>query len=777
LKKFIPPVILLLASAAIIWLFYGQAILSADNILFSDEGDAIKNYFSYAWHIAHDSSCVNFQGMNYPYGEHLIYADGHPALSNSLRMLSARFEFFNTHSIGVLNLIMVFSIFLTFITCYFLLREFDISTWISLLFSFGMALLAPQIFRMTGHFALSYSVAIPLAWLLAIKALKSPGNAIFGILLFLSCLLWMFIHAYLGIIVISFLSLLIIFEMIPVSGKKFHPGYLLLLAAVVLPVIIFYLSLILTDVHTGRTVNPSGFFFYNAEIDDVFIPHQGLFRELLDRLTGNIINQEWEARSYVGFSTTIILLASLIALITRHIVPKRTGRFVIYTTDRYLKLSLLSAFILLLFAMAFPFKQIPGMIEAFPVLKQFRATGRFTWPFFFTAMVFSAIFLQNLHKNLKVKNKKYISIFLILVVAALNIAEAIPYHSTTSKAIIKSPNHFRKDLLPDNYISALNAIKPDDFQAIVSLPFYYFGSESFSRPRNSEAVRTSMIISYHTGIPLVNAYLTRTSIAESKNIVQLISPDYYTKEIIADLPCLKPLLLVKSSADLTINEQDLLKKGALFYKDHELGLYSLSLGDLTRNSGRDIIDLFQQQRHTLTRRGKFYATDSSSLIFFTSYDDRPSAIRLEGEGAFSSIKRGENILAEFSPETFAEGKEYHLSVWMHNGVPDALNLWFRLIIGEYDERVGKWHSTVYFPEEAETIDGDWSLAEGVFQVRDARHKIRIITKGSQAEKAPFHADNLLIRESGTDVYRFDEPSQTLFYNNHRIRDGSGTPSL
>jgi len=105
---------------------------------------------------------------------------------------------------------------------------------------------------------------------------------------------------------------------------------------------------------------------------------------------------------------------------------------------------------------------------------------------------------------------------------------------------------------------------------------------------------------------------------------------------------------------------------------------------------------------------------------------------------------------------------------MYNAEPDALNLWFRFIIEEYDEVNNKWYTTTIFPEFAETINGDWSLVEGVFSVKDSKNRISIVTKGKKNSKASLHADDLLIWETGTDVYRPEENGRSLFYNNHRI---------
>ena len=116
---------------------------------------------------------------------------------------------------------------------------------------------------------------------------------------------------------------------------------------------------------------------------------------------------------------------------------------------------------------------------------------------------------------------------------------------------------------------------------------------------------------------------------------------------------------------------------------------------------------------------------------------------------------------------FESGKTYITSAWMYNGEKDALNLWFRFIVEEYDARNDKWHITTVFPEQSEVICGDWSLVELTFTVKDATNGIAIVSKGKDNSKAALYLDDLLIRESGAEIYRMQDDG--LFYNNHQIK--------
>lgn len=756
--------ILLVFASIFIFFFYGKVLVNPNGYFFNNSGDGIKNYFTYAHHIKNDSSALEFEGMNYPYGEHYLYTDCHPVLANALQVLSKPFPQLTDYSIGILNFLMILSIFLTFFVSYFLLLEFGIGRWISLVFAIGMTLLAPQIFRLGGHYALSYSVAIPLSWLLTMRLLKPNKHLKYFILLLINNLFWVFIHAYLGVILLFFqFAILLLFSL---SGNKmrtnFRKGFIALIP-VLAPLLFYYFFSMLTDTHAGRTDNPSGFFLYNAEFDDLFIPHHPPLRPLLNELTNNAINLKWEAWAYVGFAGVVIFITLLISLIVG--LFKRTAKEIskIYFNNKLLNISLLAAFVVLLFAFAFPFKQFPGLLDLLPFIKQFRATGRFDWPFYFAFMVFTASLLQTFIQ--RSPNKKWLLVLPALVLV-LNVVEGLPYHQGVSAKITKFKNTFLYTQLCDALRNSIEDINPENYQAIITLPFYYYGSESFSRPRNDEAMRASMTFSYHTGLPNICANLTRTSIPESKKIVQLVSPAFYHKAIQADLPNQKPFLIIRVPTKLTQYENLLLDKATLIKDFTGLTLYELSYADLFKNTASRYFDEFQNRLPELHQRQGFLVSDTSSYLFYNDFENKKSDKPFRGMGGFESIKKGKNTFAEFKPETFDPGKTYHFSIWMYNGMKDALNLWFQFLIEEWNPETDSWHTTTFFPDQSEVVYGDWSLVEGTFTVQSSKNRVYMVSKGKDNSKARLFADDLLVKEIDTDIFRIAK--DTLFYNNHHI---------
>ncbi len=768
----IPFAILCLLGIAFVFLFYGKILLNPEDYIFSASGDGLKNYYTFAYHIKHDSTYTEMEGMNYPYGENHLYTDCHPVLSNSLKFLSASFPFFEKHATGLLNLFMILSIFISFLVIYALFVELNFNRWYSIIFSFCIGLLAPQLFRLGGHLALSYSFAIPLSWLLILKCSKS-SRAYLYVLLFLNNIFWMFIHAYLGMIIISFLFSFLLFTLILDNNSKKRQlrRYIRLGSAIILPLVLFYAYVILTDTHSGRTDNPSGFFLYNAEIDDILIPHDKPFRPLLNQVSGGNIKLEWEARGYLGiinalfFVYTVIL--SMISIFYKRLRPLLSSFF----DNKRLNVSLLAATLVLLFALAIPFKQIPGLVEVFPVLKQFRATGRFVWPFYFVFSVFAAhVFQEKILLYQSSCKEKVRALVFLLLYACLGIYEGYYYHAPGSESITRSKNLFMKDHLPEPFRQSIKSTDPGDYQAIISMPFFYQGSESFSRPRQDEAVRNTLLFSYHTGIPTVCANLTRTSVEESKRIVQIVSPNYYPKRITNDLPGKKPFLIVKTGDRFTNYEQAILEKADALSDHGNFALLRITYEDLFSDDAPAVIEAYQQKLPHLARQDAFYVTEPSSVLYYHSFEESPSDKSFRGKGSRTAIKKGKNTFAEFAPNTFEAGKEYDLSIWMHNGEQDALNLWFRLIVEEYDAEKDHWYSTTFFPEQAEVINGNWSLVEGTFSVHHPKNSIYIVSKGKENSRAGLHVDDILVKEKGVDVYRMEKDG-VLFFNNHRVMFG------
>ncbi|MBK7101720.1 MAG: hypothetical protein IPH63_08045 [Flavobacteriales bacterium] len=75
------------ACALLLFIFYRSVLLSPNAVLSTQSGDGLKNYYTLVQHAHGSGNFWNMNGMNHPYGEHVVYTDGHPWLSAALRSL------------------------------------------------------------------------------------------------------------------------------------------------------------------------------------------------------------------------------------------------------------------------------------------------------------------------------------------------------------------------------------------------------------------------------------------------------------------------------------------------------------------------------------------------------------------------------------------------------------------------------------------------------------------------------------------------------------------
>ncbi|MBK9190509.1 MAG: hypothetical protein IPM77_02855 [Crocinitomicaceae bacterium] len=253
---------------AVLFYFYSEVILAPNQYIFSQGGDGIKNYYAYLFHAKYDAGFWNFGGMNYPYYEHIVYTDGHPLLSWLIGVFGL-----TEHGIGILNLLMLFSFPIAAFFLYKILIHYKVKPAWAVLASVAIAFLSPQVFRMTGHFSLSYVFAIPALWWLMIKCIN--GNKIkWSIVILLYMLLFFFTHPYLGMI-LCFFSLF--FWMIKTISDRseWKVNLLSVFLQVFFPILIFQLLVMMTDTHENRLGEPAGFFDFYASWKSVFVPHDG----------------------------------------------------------------------------------------------------------------------------------------------------------------------------------------------------------------------------------------------------------------------------------------------------------------------------------------------------------------------------------------------------------------------------------------------------------------------------------------------------------------------
>ena len=125
-------------------------------------GDGSKNYYTFLYHIQHDSSLLTFEGMNYPFGEHIVFTDNQPLLATVIKLLAQQFPVLKCYLIPIHNMALLLGWLLGAWGLFLSFRRLDISWYWAIMTTMALFLLQPQNDRMNGHFALAYPL---IPWL------------------------------------------------------------------------------------------------------------------------------------------------------------------------------------------------------------------------------------------------------------------------------------------------------------------------------------------------------------------------------------------------------------------------------------------------------------------------------------------------------------------------------------------------------------------------------------------------------------------------------------
>ena len=111
-----------------------------------------------------------FDGMNYPYGEHVVYTDNQPFFSNILRVFGAFAD------------MAIYLVFLSAFTggwcLYLILKRHELIWWFALISALGITLLSPQFLRLGGHYSLAYAGLIPVVFYFILRSKSIPIGSV-----------------------------------------------------------------------------------------------------------------------------------------------------------------------------------------------------------------------------------------------------------------------------------------------------------------------------------------------------------------------------------------------------------------------------------------------------------------------------------------------------------------------------------------------------------------------------------------------------------------------
>lgn len=720
--------ILLLCSSSLYFFYFQEVILHLNSVLSSIAGDSLKNYYTYLYHIKNDNGLLHFSGLNYPYGEHVVFTDCVPLLTFILKAM----PFTHNHLIGILH----GSIFLSFACTPLILNtifyRLGVDRFSSFFIALAIGLLSPQYFKVLGgHYALSYTFVIPLCILLLIN-LQQKKNVSALSFLFIFNFLIFFLHPYFGFgtSLFSLLSVFV-FEVLTNRGKQIVQTLKNTFVAGALPMILFKVFMLLTDHHLNRTQNPENVNSLVANMGSLLLPNYGPFQELLPKIF-RVQPTNFEGFSYIGLFLIMLICVFLILLpfMIRKIKPAKET---------------LSIFISSLFILFLAFGLHNDVLSALHIksalLNQFRASGRFIWFFYYALPVFvvPTIYIS-VSKLLQEQTHKPLLKLIAVLFFACNLLEANSLFQLDRTAFWKFRNFFNDNCLEKKekeLIASVKGLKP---QALIPLPVYHAGSEVYLRTEKDQAMQLSMMYSYHCKLPILSSFLSRTSISETEELIGTLNA-YKKRHSLRSLLSERNFLVLKTNDPLMPDEERLFSKTSIFYKNDSVSFGVLSYKKLFQAVSDSIEFTIQEDQAA--------RVETNNLVFISSENRSPflpaSLEKLEMLYSLDSNK--------LVSGNYIVSLRYHYKEKVHSAVAG------HLILSQVDHVRGEWIENLALKKFSGFYSGF-----GVFEVKlnlMKNKKYDFMIMG--AEKGTYKVSHFLIRREGTTV-KIINKNDTAFNN-------------
>lgn len=729
-------------------------------------GDGIKNTFAYQYYIARDSG-LHFSGMNYPYGEHVLFPDAQALLAVPLNALHRAGYDTLDGSIGLANALMLYSVGLAGWMLFLVLRHFKLPVWYSVVSAVAIASLSPPIFRFVSHQALGQAGYIPLVWWTMLQVTDRRQHVWAWALLLMSWPLlfgaWhlyylplgsLFILAYAGVYALGS------------WGRWRERGIriLWLVGASLLPIVLTQRFIGATDPYAaGRIQEPWGFFYYQADVVTVFLPGYTFYYDWLAQLLPLPADVKFEGYASIGLVGSAVVGLTLWRN-ARLSARRRWGRWLHPTHAEGINYSLWAAFLLFLFSTGFPFESgLEGLLDYLPQLRQFRSLGRFSWVFYYVFSGYAAYYLHLLYRRARMGGRRCGALVIIGVawLVWFSSAYSFQHHVRTYNHNAFAANRFVGEAPIRDRLRAAG-YEPSAFQAFLGLPFFHSGSEKVGVKNSNLTFDQGFVHAYQLGLPMIDTYSPRSSIPHSMRVLQLMSDSLIEKTVLSDFPNDKPLLMVvyeDEAQPLRPYEEYWVRRGTLLATMGNVKLYRLPLGafqDQRAVCAARFLEDARVYRGVDSPKGRFYSRDTVSEIWYDPMDEYRSDSSYAGGSRQSNTGKEVVLLDTILSST----QDLNVSFWIAVNTIEGFPRLYHTVhdsLGHhlYTNRIHLDHSLNY--------DRGWMRIDFDIPKHPAGTWQRLTLKDADH----IHVDELLIAPQAAQLY-YRVADGRLFFNNYRL---------
>lgn len=732
--------------------------------------DGMKNYFSTLYYIAYDSG-THFTGMNYPFGDNMLYADNMPLFSYVVKGLTTWLPGLKPYTLGMMHLFLFSSVPLSAYFIFKILKHFRTGTVYAIIAALFIAIASPQLNKLTAHFGMGLVFYCPAVIYYLIQFLDTRKIkyliAIFCVAAFVT-----FIHFYNVAIISVFIGFTAIAYFITHKKEALKqrlkvPLTLLFLAALNLVPALAYLKL--TDAVKDRPNYPWGVLSMETVPNDLLVnatPLGYAFQFAAGKATDIGAT---DGKAYIGLVSILVLLI-MAGIWIYNKLRKRNSPVVSAQPIPGFDLWLWAAFFQLMFAMATPLHWAKDFFaDHVSLFRQFRTIGRFVWPFYYLFMIYCALFVYHYYKVLLAKGKSILAQSMITVVVLIWGVQATGYikiwHNLSAGARYHYDITFDSNAPDWKDWLAQKGYKTSDFQAVLGLPYFNTNaSEKIWIMDVNEIFNIAPFGKYalQTNTPLINNMLARTSWSQTFEAVQLIDGPLNEKKIINRYNEKNIIVLLDKTTPLKDKEREWIEQATFIGdRDENIAVYTINPKALQKQD--------QEYRRQLTDRvlqmneqmGLLNSTDTG-FYYVNNFEDHNDKKGFGDKGMFvPKIANAAPVDSIEIPEQ-GRGKDYNISIWAQCNMNDYRTPYFEIY--QYD----KDHRQIAFDDftakQSTNVQENWFLAEKHFTINTHTSYIKILAYSAGKKISYLGLDHLLIRP-GNSIFYYKSMYRSVLLNN------------
>lgn len=719
----------------------------------------MKNTFVYLYHSIYGKGYW-FDGMNYPYGEHIVYTDGMPFLTVTLAHIPGITV---PVAMTILWWLLALSYLLAVAYVYKILVHYRVRIPIAILFAALIVFFSPQLFRLRSHYGLAFACVIPMLFYWTTQYLES-GRIKYCIYIFALGVIMTFMHPYhagLFLIWAGCYSLgVLFFQRCTLKEKLRHVVPIITSAMAILLSVALIMKV--TDPLKDRPTGPYNSPDYFTHLKQLLISaHSPFWQFVQEHGLIRSANTDGEGYAYAGVVCLIVVGISLLLVIIRKIKFNKYDNNI--SIANYPLVWLFMAVSVLLLSMGGPMLISPKAINYLSFFKQFRSLGRFSWVYYYIITIYAVVIINYGYSALQQRGKKMLAYVLLIATFGLWAFEASGYIWDTRS--FGDAGRYNYDMIFSTnekdwptFLKEHN-LKRDDFQGAMILPYFHLGTDKLWVCDPGWEMTLCAKACLQLRLPMTDVLMSRSSWSIAEKQVRIAGGPFADKGMLRDLHSDKPfLVLYFDEVPISPDEKDLFRTFDSLGQFSQCKVYTAYPQRILAYE-RKVNDSISAIAATLPTGDTCLACNGSYYIeHFDKYRDKP----FFGSGAMP-YKEQPKSFASMPISVSADSQLYELSAWFLLSTKDFRSPDIVVKLLDSTEKVISTESV----RTLQSVDnhGLWFRTSKYFKIPPTARRIYCMIEDN-GEPSYLAIDELQLRPAGSTV--ISKQAGKVMVNNHLL---------